>query len=316
LDLVPRRPIVLTFLLILAVGMIAGLEAGYHWVAERVAEHGGGMVATLDLAAKGSLGCWFSSLLLVAASIAAILIYTVRRHRTDDYQGRYRVWPWAAACWFLVATDQATGLRDVVRDAMVSLTGTALVGDGALWWVILYALLLGALGSRLVVDMRESWFSMGVLLGAAVVHSVVTGLRLGWIPPLEGVRQVMLLAGTEMVGNLMLFSAMILHARHVISDAEGLLPDREADEDEDLEDVEDSMSADGDQWRKIDSPHSTPQPVFQRVPIAQPVAASPSAPPTSDAISSPINRKLTKGEKKALRERLLRERRERERRGL
>ena len=122
----------------------------------------------------------------------------------------------------------------------------------------------------------------------------------------------MLLAGVEMVGNFLVFFAMMLFARHVVLDAEGLLPHREEeeeDEDEELEGSETS-SLGGDQWRKVDSPHPTPQPVFQRV------EPKPAATPTSAVISSPINRKLTKGEKKALKERLLRERRERERHGV
>ena len=73
----------------------SGLEASYAWMLDRVAD-GGAPVAALDLAAKGSLGCWFSSLLLLAAAAVAILVYAVRRHRTDDYQGRYRIWLWAA----------------------------------------------------------------------------------------------------------------------------------------------------------------------------------------------------------------------------
>ena len=112
-------------LLLVASAMLAGLEASYAWMLERVA-HGGSRVAALDLAAKGSLGCWFSSLLLVAASAAALLVYSVRRHRTDDYQGRYRIWLSAAAVCFLLATDQAASLREAFRDLMIVLTGTPL----------------------------------------------------------------------------------------------------------------------------------------------------------------------------------------------
>ena len=143
---------------------------------------GGAAVAALDLAAKGSLGCWFSSLLLLAASVAAILVYTVRRHRTDDYQGRYRIWLWAAACWFLMATDQAASLREAFRDLMIALTGTPLLGDGSLWWVVVYVLVLGAVGSRLLVDMRSSRLSMAALLvGRASRRPWRWPAGLGWI---------------------------------------------------------------------------------------------------------------------------------------
>jgi hypothetical protein len=97
LDLIPRRWVVLLGLLLAGVGLLAGLEFAYVWMLDRVAA-GGAPLVTLDLAAKGSLGCWFSSLMLLAASATAILVYTVRRNRVDDYQGRYRIWLWAAAC--------------------------------------------------------------------------------------------------------------------------------------------------------------------------------------------------------------------------
>ena len=158
LDLVPRRMVSLVFLLTAGAAILVGLEASYAWMLDRVA-NGRAAVAALDLAAKGSLGCWFSALMLLAATAVAILVYCVRRHRTDDYQGRYRIWLWAAACWFLMATDQAASLRDAFRDLMIGLTGTTLVGDGSLWWVILYVLIWGAIGSRLLIDMRSSRLS-------------------------------------------------------------------------------------------------------------------------------------------------------------
>ena len=152
-------------------------------------------MAALDLAVKGSLGCWFSAMMLLAASAVAILVYCVRRHRTDDYQGRYRIWLWAAACWFLMATDQAASLRDAFRDLMIGLTGTTLVGDGSLWWVILYALIWGAIGSRLLVDMHASRLSTSLLVGAALAQALAVAGRLGCILPQSGNWQVMSLAG-------------------------------------------------------------------------------------------------------------------------
>ena len=77
-------------------------------------------VAAFDLGGKGSLAAWFSSLMLLAASLVAVLVYTVRRHRMDDYRGRYRVWLWAALCWFLMATDAAASLHEGFRDLMTA----------------------------------------------------------------------------------------------------------------------------------------------------------------------------------------------------
>jgi hypothetical protein len=327
LDLVPRRLSVVGLLLLVAMAIAGGLEAAYFWMAGRVAA-GGTAIAALDIGAKGSLACWFSSLLLLAASIAALLIYMVRRHRTDDYQGRYRVWLWAAACWFLLATDQAAGLREAYRDAMVAITGTMLWGDGTLWWVATYVLILGAVGSRLVMDMRPSVFSTAALILAAVAHSLAMAGRLGWTVADGGVREAMFRCGAEMAGNLMLLAAMALHARYVLMDAEGLVPhrQREIEEPEDAGDESEPGSAVANERpTRIDTPHLTPQPPYQR-PATPPVvlpAAKPATPlragsvgSTAPAAPSPDSHKLTKADRKALKERLIRERLERERRGM
>ena len=114
LDLVPRRLVVLGPLLAAGGAIAVGLEAAYAWMCPRAAAAGANLAA-LDIAAKGSLACWFSSLLLLAAAVMAVFVYAVRRHRTDDYQGRYRVWLWAAAGWLLMATDQAASLREAFQ---------------------------------------------------------------------------------------------------------------------------------------------------------------------------------------------------------
>jgi hypothetical protein len=319
LDLIPRRLPVLMLLLLLAAGAIAGLEAAYHWVLSRTV--GGAPVVAFDIGAKGSLACWFSTVTLLAASVAALLVYNVRRHRTDDYQGRYRVWRLAAVCWFFLATDQAASLREAFRDAMIALSGTSLLGDGALWWVAVYVFVFGAIGSRLLLDMRPSLLSMGALTSAAVAYGFALASSLG-IRIVEGdCGEIMFRVGSEMTGNLMLLAAMAFHARYVVLDAEGLLPRRKREVDEEPEEDDSNnevkVVSSNNTWRAIDPPHLTPQPTYQRpatAPAAVPASPARVAPslPASASVPSSVNRKLTKTERKALKERLLRERCQRE----
>lgn len=320
LDLIPRRLVVLVGLLLAGVGLLAGLEFVYAWMLDRVAA-GGASVVALDLASKGSLGCWFSSLMLLTASATAILVYIVRRNRVDDYQGRYRIWLWAAACWFLLATDQAASLREAFRELMIDLTGARLLGDGSIWWAIFYVALLGAVGSRLVMDMRPNWPAIAALSLAGAAFGLAIMIRLGWIAPESSADEVMFRVGAVMSGNLLLLAAMSLHARHVLLDAEGLLPQRESrsakqeQSDEADQPAEENAASSGDKWLKIDPPHSTPQPPLRRsaLPSTTPIGAAVSS-STPNPLLSPVHRKLTKGERRALKERLLRERLERQRR--
>ncbi len=250
-----------------------------------------------------------------------MLVYTVRRHRTDDYQGRYRVWLWAAGCWFLLATDQAASLREGFRELMIGWTGTPVFGDGTFWWVAIYVLLFGAIGSRLLLDMRPSRLSIGALAAALVAYGLALASHLGWTPMGTAAGEVMFRTGSEMAGHLMLLAAMGLNARYVILDAQGLVPHPEPrkaakpEEDEAKDTQKEAVKAispAGNRWRAIDPPHAAPQPAYQR-PAPQPAAAPAAKPAPTPALNpSPVNRKLTKAERKALKERLLRERQARE----
>lgn len=312
----------LALLFLAAAAIVASLEVAYAWMVERTAA-GGAMAVALDLGAKGSLACWFSSLLLLAASAAALLVYSVRRYRIDDYPGRYRIWRWTAVVTLLMATDQAASLREGFRDGMIALTGTPLLGNGSFWWVAFYYVLLFAVGSRLLADMRPCRLSIVTMAAAAIAYSLALTTQLGWTPA-EGVAgEVMFRVGAEMAADLLLLAAVTFHARYVLLDAEGLLPHRERpavpaakEPDEDAEDHEVKVLAPGGtSWRELDPPHpAAPQPAYQRAAVAPAVAAAPVFSSAAAAASS-VNRKLTKQERRALKERLLRERQERERGG-
>ena len=154
------------------------------------------------------------------------MVYTIRRHRTDDYRGRYRIWLWAVLCCFLAATDVAADLHESFRQIMIRLTKTCIWGDGTIWWIIPCVLVFGVLGSRLVLDMRPCRLSIAAFLLAAACYLVGASMELGLASIDEAVRAAMFKAGAAMFGHLMLLMSMALNARYVILDAEGLLPQR------------------------------------------------------------------------------------------
>jgi hypothetical protein len=245
----------------------------------------------------------------------------VRRHRCDDYCGRYRIWLWAALCWFLLSLDETSSLHEGFKEMMAYLTGTRLFGDGSIWWVIAYFFLLVGIGIRLLIDMRVCWLSSGAMIGAGMCFVLAVVAQLGWILPQSGARGVMLEEGAEMVGNLFLLLAMSLHARHVILDAEGRLAEpkrpiqaparvaaRSRIEAEELPAEDEEMRAErqallGPQDVTVHPPHGVARPQdtqATRQPIGKPTFNS-GATPQPEA---PVRRKLTKSEKKALRKKL------------
>lgn len=299
LDLVPRRKVILAALFSAAAGTIVGLEFAYSWMAQRAAA-GAETIAALNMADGGLAGC-FSSLMLIVAVVAALLVYSVRRHRVDDYQGRYRIWIWAAAGCFLLATDQAAGLRAAFRDLMIAATGTPLMGNGNLWWIVAYAIIFGAIGSRVLLDVRNCVPALIAISGATVAHGLAVAQHFGWNPFANSAELVMSRVGCEMAGNLLLLFGFAIFARHVVFDAEGLLPHKCKNDQGEEEDEDNRFHSDGHgRWIKIDPPHVAPKPSHQRSPKTTP---------------APVSRKLTKAERKVMKKRLLQERMERERRG-
>ena len=221
----PQRWLAFAGLLAVGATTIAGLEAAYARMLDRVAA-GGAPVAAFAIDAKGSLACWFSSLLLLAAAVGAILVYTVRRHRADDYRGRYRVWFWAACCLFLMATDQAASLREGFRDLMIWLTGTTLMATAACGgsrstdlsgsrWIAAGGRHAAepAFDDRPICRRNRSRPGLGRPAGLCLRRGRAAG---GDVP-----------GGSEMAGDLLLLAAMLLHARYVLLDAQGLLPCRQ-----------------------------------------------------------------------------------------
>ncbi len=224
-DLVPQRKLVLFLWCLLGLAVVAGLEALY-WHMPQWARHArDGRIAAFDLDGEGSLGAWFSSVVLALSGLAAVLIYTLRRHRLDDYRGRYRLWLWAAACFFVMSIDEAGSLHEGFKEMMYYLTAERLAydpeGDGSRWWVIAYALLLGPLGLLILWDLCESWFSALALLATAGCYAVAVATQLGFLLPERGARGVMLEEGCEMLGGLALLLSLVTYARHIIREIDG-----------------------------------------------------------------------------------------------
>lgn len=227
-DLVPRRPWALFGLLAVGGLVIAGLELLYFWMLSLAELTTDGSIAAFDLDREGSLGAWWSTTLLTIAALAAWLVYLMRRARADDYQARYRVWLWAAAVWFLMGVDEAASLHEGFKEMLVHLTGLRVLGDGSVWWMAAYVLLLVPLGLRLLLDLRGSRLALSFLAlsGASFVLAAVAQLE--WLPELSIPAMTMIEEGAEMTGDLFLAGAMLAHARFLMVGGDAATVSRKA----------------------------------------------------------------------------------------
>ncbi len=218
-DFIPQKILKIVLLFTGGVAVIAALLSVY---ATRIAVVAEQHLPALNVAGEGSLVNWFTSTLLLLAAVTALVVYSIRRHRLDDYHGKYRLWLVAAVAWFWLSIDEAAGLHQSLQAVATHLGGPS-IPHTELLWVGTYALLFGALGLRLAFEMRASRASSTVFVLAGMVLGTAAVAHMGWLPlPDEQVR-LLVEEGCEMSGSLLLLLAMSLHARYVILDSEGRL---------------------------------------------------------------------------------------------
>src|SRR4029077_11965570 len=104
----------------------------------------------LDASQGGSLTGWFSSLVFTLAAGAGVVIYSIRRHRMDDYRGSYRLWLWCAAAWLVMSIDATANLHVPLSQLTGHVTGWSPLGNVWLWWVGVWGSIMAVLALRLV----------------------------------------------------------------------------------------------------------------------------------------------------------------------
>ncbi len=210
-------------MLLLCVTGIAALEALYGYLAMEPYPVSVELLPAVDLAVPNNLSVWFSSSLLAAGAILSLLIYQIRRYRTDDYRGRYRMWFWFAAILMLGSLNCVADLEHTVRTAAVHAAGIPDYSDAPLIGMAVSAFILLVLALRLAVEMRASWVAMVSLAVATACISAVLVVRVGWMWADAEMFRMMAGSGLRMLGHVALFFSLCVYASHVYREANGLM---------------------------------------------------------------------------------------------
>jgi hypothetical protein len=314
-DLVPKHYITIGLLFLVGLAAIAGLAAAHLYLPEIAAWAKDGSAA-LELGSRGSLASWLASLLLGLAGMTSLLIYSIRRHKLDDYRGHYRWWWVAGLAWLVMSVDATAGIHDLFNVAMTRLTGHAAPLDGQLWWLGCWGLLVAATVVRLLLDMRQCRTALLVTVLAIALWCVAVALQLNLLQ-VTGIPLRLVAETLKLVGHLVLLLGITLYARHVVLHAQGLLPSRsqKARKEKPKKEVKTTAAALPSQVAKVDSPRSSS--ASDGKPHAAGISSAPTphvsfAASTADADlgddlsdydddSDTRNRKLTKAERKRLR---------------
>ena len=226
-SLIPRRWITLAGGWLLFAVFIAVLEVAHVKMPTLRVALGARQLTAADLSflhrGGASIAVWFCSVLLFMCSAVSLLIYSLRRHRVDDYQGRYRIWIWSALGWIVLSLNVTASLHTIFVESMIRLTGWSPWKDGAIWWIAPAIFLLVAVGIRVVIDVYECRSACVGLLTAGGCWLVAVLVHLEWIPVASSTTQTLLVAGLSMAGYLMALTGLVLYARHIIQETEDLM---------------------------------------------------------------------------------------------
>lgn len=220
-SLLPQRTLTLVALFLGGGLAIAGIELLYARFFVGLPENFRTFLAVFDLTGRGNIASWFASLTLLLGAVTSMLVYLIRRHRIDDYRGRYRVWQWATACFVAGSFDAATGAHAIVQPAMIHFTGRTLLADGAIWSILSVGFVVAACLVRLAIEVKGSHvattflsLSAGSYIGFVVTH---------FHPSLSALdlTRVVASSATLLAGHFFLVYAVALYGRHVYQEAQG-----------------------------------------------------------------------------------------------
>jgi hypothetical protein len=228
-ELLPVRPLWAVCLILLGLTGIAAIEAIHIHAVTLPLKEGAQQLAALDVRERGSLAAWYSSGLLMASAVLALVTFGVRSHRVDDYRGRYRIWLWAAPALAWLSLDAATGMHDALGLGMTLLAGQQVVSAPlaaacTVTWIALYGLVLGTLGVRLAIEIWPSLPSFAALCTSGLLYLFSGLFQLDMLSAATSPLAAAVIESTiALLAHLSLLAAVGLFARHVLLDAGGRL---------------------------------------------------------------------------------------------
>jgi hypothetical protein len=221
--IVPKRVLTLIVLLIGGLALIAGVQSLYGYVSLLPDDHWLRAADSWDVERAGGLASWCSSVFLLTASLLGWQIYRLRRHRSDDYWGRYRVWVWVSPLLLGASLSVGTHLHHDVMAAAVAYGQSAVFVEPQMVLTVLPAALWLLVALRLLWEVRESRAAWTSLMGVLLAVTTAPVIRVFASAELFALPTVLTVSSLNMLGHLALLMTVASYSRYVYLDAHGLL---------------------------------------------------------------------------------------------
>lgn len=221
-DFVPRRKRALLLMLAATLGAAAAAQALVQF-GPQVAGALPGMTAETSAQLAGGMTAWTSAMALLACAGLARVIYSLRRHRVDDYRGRYRAWRWVGWTAMAASFTAVAGLHGAVAEMARAATGWSLTAGGAEWWLAPVALVGGWVFVRMTLDMAESRTALAPTLVGAACYGLAAAGAFGWSPAILGDAGGVLVNSLPLAGHALVLAGLMTFGRYVVLDVQGLI---------------------------------------------------------------------------------------------
>lgn len=175
----------------------------------------------LDLRSPHSIANWISCQLWMLTALASWMLYSIRKHRLDDFTATYRVWLIMVAVSIFSSFDASTSALYLLGQSIDPWTRQE-IGYGG-WPLILaaYASIVAILGLRLSSELRTVSGALGLWFGGLIAWGAAallgTGLlKLQWAPG-----TIDLVVGACWIGGVLaVFQSVGLTLRHCFIQAQ------------------------------------------------------------------------------------------------
>jgi len=134
-----------------------------------------------DVTGTGNIANWCMSVMLLLLSVGAVFVYLLRRHKADDYKGRYRLWLYLAGFAGFLSFDVATGAHQILAVPLAGITMPAPWDQASMWWLLVIASTVFYLAARLLIEFKSRPGMLMLLSMAVMVLITAACSRLGGV---------------------------------------------------------------------------------------------------------------------------------------
>ncbi len=219
---IPTRPWTLWVMLLSALTLVALLNLLHMQSPSLAALVGSAELAPFTLHAAGSMGAWLSGLLLAWSAVMGVQIFNLRRHRIDDYKGRYRIWIPTTVVLVVASLDAVSGLHQIVGGLLAKFSGEARGLSVDFCWLVVAATIVTFVALRMGIEMRRSKGSIALLLVALASYGVAAALKMQWFK-LPGDLSLHAMSIVLLSAHTLIWATTLVYARYVYLDAQGLI---------------------------------------------------------------------------------------------